>query len=309
MCQRNDRGDYTVMASGTQTNEFDAGQPRMLGRIDMMLADLPTSGLDSRQRRKLALQKAKETTNPEHWQTTKSEFTRESILSAIVECLAEFGYSNLTLGQVARKAGLSKGAMQHHFESKAAAIEAALRFIFQQQLEMQKTYGLQPTESHEAAHARRVEARWRFVSDPSYVAFVEIAMASRTDPHLRELVQQYYAEYQRQAQLAATEIMPEWQNDLDKFRLISRLVLTCLEGMAIRQNFGLSDDREDKALRDYLKSLVAQVFEETPVVAAAGRLSLTPPRRRAATRSARAAPADRSRNWCRRRARGRPPRR
>lgn len=250
------------------TDTHNGGKAKMAGQPDMDLA-MDMSVLDSRQRRKLALQRAKETSDPEHWQTTKSEFTRESILRAIVDCLAEYGYSNLTLGQVAKKAGLSKGAMQHHFESKSAAIEAALQFIFSQQLAMQRTYARRPSEpADQELHGRRVEALWEFVQDPSYVAFAEIAMASRTDEHLRKLVQEHYAEYHKQARQAAAELMPEWQNDLDKFRIVSRLVLTCLEGMALRQTFGLSDDKEDSALRDYLVTLVASVFRETQQIMA-----------------------------------------
>jgi AcrR family transcriptional regulator len=220
--------------------------------------------IDSRQRRKLALQKAKEASDPEHWQTTKSEFTRESILHAIVECLAEYGYSNLTLGQVARKAGLSKGAMQHHFESKSAAIEAALGFIFQQQLELQKTYARAPSEpTDDQLHGRRIDAFWDFVQDPSYVAFLEIAMAARTDPHLQELVNAQYWQYRQEARQLAVVIMPEWQADPEKFRLIGSLVNYVLEGMALRQTLGLSEARDDAVLRGHLKRLVTEQFEKT----------------------------------------------
>ncbi len=220
--------------------------------------------LDSRQRRKIALQKAKESTDPEHWQSTKSEFTRESILRAIVECLAEFGYSNLTLGQVARKAGLSKGAMQHHFESKSAAIEAALEFIFQQQFELQQTYARGPSEAaDDQLHGRRIDALWDFVQDPSYVAFLEIALAARTDPHLGELVNDQYWQYRQKARQRAAVIMPEWQTNLEQFRIIGSLTNYVLEGMALRQTLGLSDEAEDAALRAHLKKMVAALFEET----------------------------------------------
>lgn len=220
--------------------------------------------LDSRQRRKLALQRAKENSDPEHWQTTKSEFTRGSILRAIVECLAEYGYSNLTLGQVARKAGLSKGAMQHHFESKSAAIEAALEFIFQQQIELQQSYARGPSEpTDDQLHGRRIDALWGFVQDSSYVAFLEIAMAARTDPHLGDLVNSQYWQFRQKARQLAAVIMPEWQYDKDKFRLGGTLVNYVLEGMALRQTLGLSDEQTDAALREHLKKMVAALFEET----------------------------------------------
>jgi AcrR family transcriptional regulator len=220
--------------------------------------------MDSRTRRKLALQRAKETSDPEHWQTTKSEFTRESILGAIVECLAEYGYSNLTLGQVARKAGLSKGAMQHHFESKSAAIEAALQFIFQQQLELQKTYARQPAEAaDDQLHGRRIDALWDFVQDPSYVAFLEIAMAARTDPHLRDLVNAQYGQYRQKARERVAGIMPEWQANMEQFQVIGRLVNYALETMALRQTLGLSNEAEDAALREHLKKLVSDLYKES----------------------------------------------
>ncbi len=222
--------------------------------------------LDSRQRRKLALHQAKENSDPEHWQTTKSEFTRESILRAIVECLAEYGYSNLTLGQVARKAGLSKGAMQHHFESKSAAIEAALQFIFQQQIELQQSYARGPSEpTDDQLHGRRIDALWGFVQDSSYVAFLEIAMAARTDPHLGELVNMQYWQFRQKSRQLTAVIMPEWQHDKEKFRLGGTLVNYVLEGMALRQTLGLSDEETDAALREHLKKMVASFFEESLV--------------------------------------------
>ncbi|MEN3975953.1 TetR/AcrR family transcriptional regulator [Emcibacter sp. SYSU 3D8] len=208
------------------------------------------------------MQHAKENCDPEHWQTTKSEFTRDSILRAIVDCLAEFGYSNLTLGQVARKAGLSKGAMQHHFESKSAAIEAALQFIFQQQLELQQSYARGPTEpTDDQLHGRRIDALWGFVQDPSYVAFLEIAMAGRTDPHLGALVNDQYWRFRQRARENAKTAMPEWQLDQEKFRVGGALVNYVLEGMALRQTLGLSEADTDAALRAHLKKMVAALFD------------------------------------------------
>lgn len=252
------------MVTGDLTNVQHRGVKFGARESDGGPGDPRALEMDSRQRRKLALQQAKENSDPEHWQTTKSEFTRESILRAIVECLAEYGYSNLTLGQVARKAGLSKGAMQHHFESKSAAIEAALQFIFQQQLELQQSYARGPTEAtDDQLHGRRIDALWGFVQDSSYVAFLEIAMAARTDPHLGELVSKLFWQYRAKSRQLVAVIMPEWQTDQENFRLGGTLVNYVLEGMALRQTLGLSDEETDAALRDHLKKLVTALFEES----------------------------------------------
>ncbi len=57
--------------------------------------------------------------------------------------------------------------------------------------------------------------------------------------------------------------MPEWQYDKEKFRVGGTLVNYVLEGMALRQTLGLSDEETDAALRDHLKKMVAALFEET----------------------------------------------
>lgn len=252
------------MVTGDLTNVQQQGPKYAHRDTDSTSDGSRPAELDSRQKRKIALQRAKENSDPEHWQTTKSEFTRESILHAIVECLAEYGYSNLTLGQVARKAGLSKGAMQHHFESKSAAIEAALEFIFQQQIELQQSYARGPSEpTDDQLHGRRIDALWGFVQDSSYVAFLEIAMAARTDPHLGELVNTQYWQFRQKSRQIAAVSMPEWQYDKEKFRLGGTLVNYVLEGMALRQTLGLSDEETDAALREHLKKMVVSLFEET----------------------------------------------
>ena len=57
--------------------------------------------------------------------------------------------------------------------------------------------------------------------------------------------------------------MPEWQHDKEKFRLGGMLVNYVLEGMALRQTLGLSDEGTDAALREHLKKMVASLFEES----------------------------------------------
>ncbi len=52
--------------------------------------------------------------------------TRETILDAAVGMLRESGYAATTVRGIARRAGVSQGAVQHYFETKAALTEAAL---------------------------------------------------------------------------------------------------------------------------------------------------------------------------------------
>lgn len=52
------------------------------------------------------------------------ELVREQILTSAVEVAAERGADILSLGEVARRAGVTKGGLLHHFPSKHILIEA-----------------------------------------------------------------------------------------------------------------------------------------------------------------------------------------
>ena len=53
--------------------------------------------------------------NEKGWQAEKSAMTRSAILEATIQCLLELGYANTTTALIANYAGVSRGAMMHHF--------------------------------------------------------------------------------------------------------------------------------------------------------------------------------------------------
>ncbi|HWE54017.1 MAG TPA: helix-turn-helix domain-containing protein [Acidimicrobiales bacterium] len=46
--------------------------------------------------------------------------TRDALLDAALDCLIERGYAETTTIETARQAGVSRGAQQHHFPTKAS---------------------------------------------------------------------------------------------------------------------------------------------------------------------------------------------
>src|ERR1700722_15910523 len=68
---------------------------------------------------------AAEAAVPIGWQAQKSASTRTQIIEAAVKCLVDLGYARTTTAVIAEKAGLSRGAMLHHFPSKMDIVRAA----------------------------------------------------------------------------------------------------------------------------------------------------------------------------------------
>ena len=58
------------------------------------------------------------------WQAEKSLNTRSQILEAGIECLVEYGYAETKTERIAKGAGVSRGAMTHHFPSRAELFQA-----------------------------------------------------------------------------------------------------------------------------------------------------------------------------------------
>src|SRR3954468_10651590 len=63
-------------------------------------------------------------------QAERSEHTRELLLDATIECLVELGYAHTTVHEICLRAGLSRGAQQHHFTTKAELMANALEHLF-----------------------------------------------------------------------------------------------------------------------------------------------------------------------------------
>ncbi|MET7994678.1 TetR/AcrR family transcriptional regulator [Amycolatopsis sp. NPDC005232] len=104
--------------------------------------------------------------------------THQTLLDATVGCLVEFGYAGTTTQRVQERAGVSRGALLHHFGSKADLFVAAIHYIAEQQLAQVRLAG---------ADSRRqlVTALREAMSGPLFLAGLELWLGARTDPALR----------------------------------------------------------------------------------------------------------------------------
>ncbi|MFG2635980.1 TetR/AcrR family transcriptional regulator [Streptomyces sp. NPDC048362] len=59
----------------------------------------------------------------------RSRATRQRLLEAAVACLAEHGWAGSTVSVVAERAGVSRGAAQHHFPTREDLFTAAVEYV------------------------------------------------------------------------------------------------------------------------------------------------------------------------------------
>lgn len=81
----------------------------------------------------------------------RSRLTRQRLLEATVRCLAERGWSASTVSVIADEAGISRGALQHHFPTREALVVAALEYMFEERRVLVEQMPLPPTDSSDGA--------------------------------------------------------------------------------------------------------------------------------------------------------------
>mgnify|MGYP001813421858 CR=1 FL=1 len=88
------------------------------------------------------------------WQQTKSENTRSAVLEAAVDCFYDLGYANTTTEKISRRAGVSRGAMLHHFPTRFDLIKAAVEHLNELRL---ATFADEESRIHLGAENSRIE--------------------------------------------------------------------------------------------------------------------------------------------------------
>jgi AcrR family transcriptional regulator len=115
----------------------------------------------------------------------KSRRTRARILRAAMGLFVEVGYHTATNARIAEAAGLTRGAMLYHFPDREALLEAVVPFIQSERARLlQEAVNQTPAGADRIDHA--IDAYWRLLGEPAFVAFAELEFASRTDAMLRE---------------------------------------------------------------------------------------------------------------------------
>ena len=199
-------------------------------------------------------------TAPVGWQAQKSASTRELIIEAAIKCLVDLGYARTTTTAIAQKAGLSRGAMLHHFPSKLGIIQAAVDYLHAKRLRaFRKAMAKVPADGD---HVRLgVEGYWAHVKHPWFVAFFEMAVAARTDKELAAILLPAQEAFEREWYGASLDLFPEWRRKGEKFELGFDLSRYVMEGMAISFLMHKETERDKRVLR-YLEEKLRELAGE-----------------------------------------------
>lgn len=140
-------------------------------------------------------------------QKDRSEATQRRVLNATLTCIAERGYAAVSLQDIATEAGVSRGAITHHYARKSELTAAAIDHFFSHRFER----FLQEAEEHKSMSlSERMDLIDRDTEEYLSVG-LEILVALKADEDLRHK----YAELGKRRTLdmneTYSEIFPEFR--------------------------------------------------------------------------------------------------
>jgi AcrR family transcriptional regulator len=167
-------------------------------------------------------------------QEERSTSTRARLLEATVECLHELGFAGTSTTVVSERAGVSRGAQLHHYPSKHELVVAAIDHVLQKRVaefRAQFAGARVPKAANERVGAA-VELLWAITSGPTFYAWLELLVASRTDRKLKKAMKAIAKRFEQSVREVFHELFPALR-DTPALDTAPWFTLATLQGFAL----------------------------------------------------------------------------
>lgn len=193
----------------------------------------------------------------------KSEASRQQVLDAAIQALADGGYAKTSVSHIATRAGMSKGAVHYHFESKDELMAEVLERCATVMRDRVRAAWQAPGEPAEKIRRALRELRdSRRQGAPELRVLADFMAQSLHDEKLRSALATMF-EANRQ------EVLEQLAGSLEQLGLkpripievVPRLLLGALDGLALHDFFDPPSAAEDANVQQALEVIALSLFE------------------------------------------------
>ncbi|MDX3693322.1 TetR/AcrR family transcriptional regulator [Streptomyces europaeiscabiei] len=133
----------------------------------------------------------------------RSRVTRKRLLEAAVSCLAEHGWAGSTVSVVAERAGVSRGAAQHHFRTREDLFTAAVEYVAEERSLALRALFREGPADRRAVVAAVVD----LYTGPLFRAALHLWVAASNEDQLRPRVTELEARVGRETHRIAVDLL------------------------------------------------------------------------------------------------------
>ncbi|MBI5720247.1 MAG: TetR/AcrR family transcriptional regulator [Burkholderiales bacterium] len=185
----------------------------------------------------------------------RAEATRQHLIGTAIDVLHERSYQGATVFEVAKAAGVTPGALQHHFGSKAVLMMQVTDAI----IRASGPEGVAWPAAEGPLSERclgLVLALWRRAYEPPrFLAAWAVYFGSAGEPELRSHIAEQRGALTQALHRRFVQVLPELAATADSQALV-QLVLSSLRGLGVVRLFGPAPAQERRQLQ-----LLAQLIE------------------------------------------------
>ncbi|MCB1367401.1 MAG: TetR/AcrR family transcriptional regulator [Rhodobacteraceae bacterium] len=165
--------------------------------------------------------------------------TKARIITAVIACLDEVGYSETSINRVQTTAGVSRGALTHHFPSKEAMmVETLERLLDPVRGGTHAPDAIGQATGRGDGIAADMARLWsKVLNTGPGRALVEILVAARTDAALSARIQPSLTAYNDQINVNIHSLYQSPTGDADDIKVLWTICRTFLRGLHLQARF------------------------------------------------------------------------
>jgi AcrR family transcriptional regulator len=154
------------------------------------------------------------------------------VLEATVEALVELGVAGTTTTEIARRAGVSQGALFKHYTSKRELLAAALEHLLAALVQEWRRDFARAARREDPIGAA-LPLLWRIFTQPRLHAVLDLYVATRTDAELRAVVGPVLERHRENLRREARALFPAAAERGDDFEGTVDALIAAMQGAAI----------------------------------------------------------------------------
>ncbi|WP_246543662.1 TetR/AcrR family transcriptional regulator [Novosphingobium profundi] len=163
-------------------------------------------------------------------QEERTAHTRLALVESAIAVIHEMGYPNANTATIAARAGVSRGAMLHHFGTRAALMAQVVAHVFEHEMDEYERIRQATGLGNRLSDWPRL--LWQVLSRPSGHAVLDILQATRGDAELAAAV----IPMQEAVEAKALDVMQgAFGGDRQLARTVMRLMVWSVRGLSIAQ--------------------------------------------------------------------------
>jgi AcrR family transcriptional regulator len=192
-------------------------------------------------------------------QEERSTTTRGQLVQAAVACIAQLGLAKATSSVIAAKAGLTSGAVQHHFQSRDELLLAVVDDFGKSLADT----GGEPHSSNEpiASRVRRIfERYWGLFSSPQFLAIMKIWLGTQGNVAVYREMLDRMRWFEIRFDREWVELFSDCPAAPETIAAARHVALGAMRGLALSQSYSV-DRSGAKAEVALLESMLVRTLE------------------------------------------------